>query len=124
MEAEGQQLDLLSALRELSDPDENHVGKYQRPGDAAETQREAAIFIYPRTGNGRRRVLDCIADSIDGATDEEVQDWLGMNPSTQRPRRVELVEGGWVCDSGLTRKTRSGTSAVVWALTEKAMEAR
>jgi hypothetical protein len=49
-----------------------------------------------------------------GATDEEVQEALGMNPSTQRPRRVELVRFGVVRDSGVTRKTRSNRSAVVW----------
>lgn len=50
----------------------------------------------------------------DGATDEEMQGWLDMNPSTQRPRRIELVTSGQVYDSGLTRKTLSGRSATVW----------
>ena len=49
-----------------------------------------------------------------GATDEEMQDALGMNPSTQRPRRIELVDRGLVADSGQKRKTRSGRNAVVW----------
>lgn len=49
-----------------------------------------------------------------GATDEEMQDALGMNPSTQRPRRIELVDRGLAADSGQKRKTRSGRNAVVW----------
>ena len=49
-----------------------------------------------------------------GATDEEQQDGLDMNPSTQRPRRIELVQRGLVHDSGRTRPTRSGRAAVVW----------
>ena len=49
-----------------------------------------------------------------GATDEEIQDALDMNPSTERPRRVELVKLGLVVDSGETRKTRSNRKAVVW----------
>ena len=49
-----------------------------------------------------------------GATDEEMQDHLGMNPSTQRPRRIELVDLLVVKDSGLRRKTRSRREAVVW----------
>ena len=49
-----------------------------------------------------------------GATDEEMQIALSMNPSTQRPRRGELAEDGLVRESGDTRKTRSGRPAVVW----------
>ena len=48
-----------------------------------------------------------------GATDEEMQIALSMNPSTQRPRRVELARSGIIRAEG-TRKTRSGRSAVVW----------
>lgn len=49
-----------------------------------------------------------------GATDEEIQAGLTMNPSTQRPRRVELCNLGLVSDSGTTRRTKSGRAAVVW----------
>ena len=49
-----------------------------------------------------------------GCTDEELQQVLNMNPSTERPRRVELVKLGLVENSGETRKTRSNRSAVVW----------
>jgi hypothetical protein len=38
---------------------------------------------------------------------------LGMNPSTQRPRRIELERRGLVVKDG-TRKTSSGRMAVVW----------
>jgi hypothetical protein len=104
----------------LSDPDSASVGKFQRPEDAAETQRAAAIAIYPHTGTARRRVLDMISGrGGHGATDEEIQRDLELNPSTQRPRRVELVEGNWIEDSGRRRLTLSGRSAVVWVLTEQ-----
>lgn len=46
-----------------------------------------------------------------------------MNPSTERPRRVELVKGGWIRDSGKTRKTHSGSEATVWIVTEKGSRA-
>ena len=59
----------------------------------------------------RRHLVWC---GITGATDEEIQNALGMNPSTQRPRRIELVKRGVVVDSGTTRKTTSGRSATVW----------
>ena len=49
-----------------------------------------------------------------GATDEEIQLALVMNPSTQRPRRIELLNDGLIEKTALTRKTRSGRSASVW----------
>jgi hypothetical protein len=52
-----------------------------------------------------------------GATDHEVQDQLDMNPSTQRPRRIELVKRGLVKDSGRRRPTHTGRKAVVWIAT-------
>jgi len=48
-----------------------------------------------------------------GATDEEMQTRLGMNPSTQRPRRIELARRGLVVTCGV-RKTTSGRNADVW----------
>lgn len=46
-----------------------------------------------------------------------MQTCLGMNPSTQRPRRIELVKAGLVIGpEGLTRKTSSGRKAQVWKL--------
>jgi hypothetical protein len=55
-----------------------------------------------------------------GATDEEIQSGLAMNPSTQRPRRVELVNIGIVADSGTTRRTKSGRAATVWVIAPRA----
>lgn len=53
-----------------------------------------------------------------GLTDEEIQTASDLNPSTERPRRVELVDAGFVMDSGRTRKTSSGRNAVVWVAVE------
>lgn len=82
----------------------------------SETSRQAAISKYYATSTERSRVLRCLRDHPDGLTDEELQDVLNMNPSTQRPRRIELcdMEPALVKDSGRTRKTRSGRNAVVW----------
>lgn len=79
------------------------------------TSLAAAEAIRPAADTLRAAVLHFLEErGDDGATDEEMQDALGINPSTQRPRRIELVEAGWVKDSGRTRKTRSGGTAVVW----------
>ena len=84
----------------------------------SETSLEAAIAAEPNAGTQRRRVLDILRayrqTQIGGLTDHQMQVWLGMNPSTQRPRRVELVKQGFVVDSGKTRLTPSGKRAVVW----------
>jgi hypothetical protein len=105
----------------LPSPGEDRPGKHQRPGDAAETQISSAMEIQPASGRERIRVLNVIAATEGrGATDEEIQILLQMNPSTERPRRVELVEKGWVEKTELRRRTRSGRSAVVWRLTPAA----
>lgn len=109
----------MSEQLSLMDPDANEIGKFQRSG-AAVTQRLAALSIYPHTGTDRRRVLDFVASRGEwGATDDEMQQALRMNPSTQRPRRVELRDGGWIEQSGRKRRTLSRRAAVVWVLTAR-----
>lgn len=76
---------------------------------------DAAVAIKPSAATLR----DCVFAFIEeqgkyGATDDEIQIGLNMNPSTQRPRRVELVEMGLVVRATLNRKTRTGRSAAVW----------
>ncbi len=65
----------------------------------------------------RWTVYNWLLHHPDGATDEQMQVNLALNPNTQRPRRVELVAMGRVVDSGEIRLTRSGTKAVVWKAT-------
>lgn len=81
----------------------------------SETRAAAAEAIRPTAHTLRAEVLRFLEGlGFVGATDEEMQVALNMNPSTQRPRRIELVEEGWVRDSGATRRTKSGRNAVVW----------
>ena len=82
----------------------------------SETSRDAAASL-PNAGTLRALIywyLVADAGTGNGHTDEELQADLAMPPSTQRPRRVELVKAGLVRDSGRVRKTRSGRNAVVW----------
>jgi len=90
------------------------VGKHQRTGQSP-TSRAAAVEAVPLTGSKRAAVYECI-QRLGGATDEQIQIVLGMNPSTQRPRRVELVDQGLIKDSGRMEPTRSGRKAVVWVV--------
>ncbi len=63
-----------------------------------------------------RQVLAFLEARPDGATDEEIIAGTGLNPSTARPRRIELARRGLVVESG-TRKTASGRMACVWKAT-------
>lgn len=95
------------------DPDEDKEGKVGHAHPA--TSKLAAQRILPASGTQRQNVLDeLLAIFPDGLTDEEIQDELVMNANAQRPRRLELVEQGWVEDSGKRRKTMSGLDAIVW----------
>lgn len=49
-----------------------------------------------------------------GATDEQMQDGLDMRGSTQRPRRVELMNMGLVIETNRKRKNVSGRNANVY----------
>lgn len=84
---------------------------YQRH---SEPSKAAARAIRPSAGTLRERVLGYLMTCLDGATDEQIQLALGMNPSTQRPRRIELLRAGSIKDSGRKRKTTSGRAATVW----------
>jgi len=83
------------------------------------TSTAAAVAIEDKAGTLRRKVRDYLLScGAEGATDEQIQNALQMNPSTQRPRRIELVEARKVLDSGKTRKTLSGRAATVWIASE------
>ena len=85
----------------------------------SETSLAAAQSIEEIRGVKRRLVWKEIYRLKEwGATDDELQVTLAMNPSTERPRRVELVESGLVIGSGGRRPTRSGRLAVVWVAKE------
>ena len=88
----------------------------QRPPSArgSVTSAAAADSLDGETLNQmQRRVLELLQATPSGLTDEEMQRRLGMNPSTQRPRRIELARRGLVVEAG-TRRTASGRMATVW----------
>ena len=107
-------------------PDLDHLGRFQQH---SATSRRAALDVYPHTGTQRARVLAFLKQHpVTGATDEEIGLALAMNPSSVRPRRIELVEGGWVrakvdhAGAEVERTTRSGSMAQVWEASRKARE--
>jgi hypothetical protein len=104
---------------ELSDPTANTPGA--APAVPTDTQDAARWAIMPKTGTQRARVLtelsDVYRDGAYGLTDEEIAHRTGLSPSSVRPRRGELVAGGWIRDSGERRQTVAGMDAIVWVLT-------
>lgn len=81
----------------------------------SETSKQAALAALPRAPTDRARVLAYLVErGAYGATDDEMQNWLGMNPSTQRPRRVELWKAGLIVLDTRKRLTRAGRKASVW----------
>lgn len=85
----------------------------------SETSRAAAQQIGPHLNRLQDMVLTFLRQrGAYGATDEEIQEALALNPSTQRPRRIELVAKGLALDLGPKRKTRSGRMASVWIANE------
>lgn len=99
MSALFQDLPLFQAHQQTS------VDAYRRIRVDAESLRGRVLAL----------LLRARANGIGGLTDEEIQMALEMNPSTERPRRIELQSAGLVVDSGIRRPTRSGRLAVVWS---------
>ena len=79
------------------------------------TSFDAAKLIEPKAGTLRKKLLDELRHfPRSGLTDQEMQELTNMDPSTQRPRRIELAKAGLIEDSGRTRQTVSGRQAVIW----------
>lgn len=90
----------------------NHTGKAR--SDAPATSQQAARAVSVRSGSQRGRILLYLARA-GGCADPTLQERLGLSPSSERPRRVELVELGLVAPRGTT--VRDGQEYTVWALT-------
>jgi hypothetical protein len=93
-----------------------------------DTSEAAATSVESTRDTQRAHVLAAIrATGVQGATDDELQVALGLNGSSERPRRVELWQLGAICmqrgEDGTPRRrrTRTGRSAVVWVVPDFAL---
>lgn len=83
------------------------------------TSKAAADSIEHIAPTMRKRVFDAIRDADSkGMTDDELEVALDMTHQSASARRRELVKSGDVIDSGKTRETRSGRSAIVWVTSD------
>jgi predicted ArsR family transcriptional regulator len=81
----------------------------------SQTSAQAAARIAPSAGSLRALVLAAIK-ALGPMTDEEIAELCHLNPSTARPRRLELQRAGLVVADG-TKPTRSGRQATIWRAT-------
>lgn len=91
--------------------DSSYLNKPAKQSESLES-RDAAREIEPHVTGLQQRLLDFL-EEWGPATDEQIADALGMNPSTERPRRIELERAGLVVQAGVA-KTKSGRSAALW----------
>lgn len=102
----------------LSDP-HAYVGRDARP-----TSQAAAEGVLLRSGTQRHHLLRCLVQAGDrGATDDDLGALSRLDLNSVRPRRLELVEAGYVTDSGDTRPSARGNPAVVWLPTLQGLDA-
>jgi predicted ArsR family transcriptional regulator len=101
----------------------NHYGIDTCPGplfaprapsvNGSVTSAAAADSLDATTLNAMQRQVLEFLRRHGPSTDEQIATGLGMNPSTERPRRIELARRGLVIEAGV-RKTASGRKATVW----------
>jgi hypothetical protein len=90
------------------------------PFVGTDTSLAAAAAAEPGAATVRGLVLYYIRrDAEVGATDDEIEEELGMRHQTVSARRRELVLQGFIKDSGERRQTRSGRKAIVWVAVPK-----
>jgi hypothetical protein len=82
---------------------------YQRHSD---TSRAAAQSMKEPAVNLRTQVLTFIR-TRGPVTDEQIALGMGINPSTARPRRIELLRDGHIVEAGKAT-TASGRKASMW----------
>ena len=84
-----------------------------RRGDP-DTSWLAAAMAPGRRRTDRLRALEIHRANPDGLTDYELADLMDRQQNSAGKRRGELVQLGFVEDSGRRRPAPSGASAIVW----------
>lgn len=98
----------------------DRVGKVR--SDAPGTSQAAARSVALKTGTARWAILEALwMVGEHGLTDHQLQGRLQLNPSTQRPRRGELVDAGLVREAGIRQHGEQHWT--VWTLTQAGADA-
>jgi hypothetical protein len=98
--------------------------------DGRDTSKLAALQALPASGRKRRQVLDAVAavardPQLVGLTDLQIAQATGLRDNSVRPRRVELVDGGWLepattSEGHVVTRQHYGREHTVWVLTQRA----
>ncbi len=98
--------------------------------DGRDTSKLAALQALPASGRKRRQVLDAVAavardPRLVGLTDLQIAQATGLRDNSVRPRRVELVDGGWLepattSEGKVVTREHYGREHTVWVLTQRA----
>lgn len=98
---------------------QNRIGPHV---SGSPTSKAAALSNFPRSGSQRALVLECLQSKGHfGATRQEIAAETGLSDDSVRPRVVELLDGGWVVATELTRPTPMGEQAEVLVASERAL---
>jgi hypothetical protein len=85
------------------------------PAQNCDTSRAAAKAIMPHAGTQRALVFAALQDAgLLGLTDQQIQDATGLDPSSERPRRIELCNAGLIVVAPFQRLTHADRLAQVW----------
>ena len=96
----------------LFDPDTSH-------------QAASSVDVF-RARALHYEILGILIDECCGLHDEAIRDRLTSGPHSEsgpRTRRSELVDAGWLVDSGDRALMRSGRRSIVWTITHAGIEA-
>lgn len=113
----------LPLRAELPDVKKNQRGAFHANGQP--TERTAAELQRVNSGTKRAQVLGCFItdhrNGGDGLMDEDLAERFGIYRDTAGPRRLELVNMGYLRASGRQRRTSRNTPSIVWELTDAAI---
>jgi hypothetical protein len=89
--------------------------------DHPDTSHQAADKVQPITGRWRLAIFEFAAMAPDyGVTDDEIfTRWPDEPQSTLRPRRIELVDAGWLLETDRKRANKRGNQCKVWVINKE-----
>lgn len=109
---------------QLPSPTRNRAGAAH--AKAGPTERKAAYLQAPKSGTARAKVLAAFINDWkaggDGMIDEDVDARTGLGLYTAAPRRLELVQDGWLRASGSYGRTKKAQPSIKWELTPEGVE--
>jgi len=85
-----------------------------------ETSIEAAKKVAIRAGTDRALVLETFRAHPDGLTAEELANVTNRYQNSIDKRRTELMQAGFIEDSGLRRLSSRGSPMIVWRIKKEA----